>query len=66
MSAEQSNPSEQFVHEKTGGQNGDEAGLPVASAEDVEFAEELADEDDLEAQQRAEEADVRANAYEGE
>jgi len=39
--------------------------LPTASAEDVEFSEELADEDDLEAQQRAAEADRRAASYEG-
>jgi|GEM_PF-1064121 len=39
--------------------------LPSASAEDVEFSEELADEDDLEAQQRAAEADRRAASYEG-
>ncbi|MBN2983289.1 MULTISPECIES: YfhD family protein [Cohnella] len=42
------------------------AKLPVASAEDVEFSQELADEDDLEAQQRAEEADRRAALYKGE
>ncbi|BBI34753.1 YfhD family protein [Cohnella abietis] len=40
--------------------------LPVASAEDVEFAEELADEEDKEAQQRAEAADQRATVSEGE
>ncbi len=39
--------------------------LPTASAEDVEFSEELADKDDLEAQQRAAEADRRAVSYEG-
>jgi len=39
--------------------------MPTASAEDVEFSEELADEDDLEAQQRAAEADRRAASYEG-
>ncbi|WP_276356009.1 YfhD family protein [Cohnella caldifontis] len=39
--------------------------LPMASAEDVEFSEALADEDDLEARQRAEEADRRAASYEG-
>jgi len=37
--------------------------LPVTSAEDVAFTEELADEDDREAQQRAKEADQRAAAY---
>lgn len=36
-----------------------ETELPVAKNEDVEFAAELADEDDLEAQQRAEAADDR-------
>jgi hypothetical protein len=40
--------------------------LPVGSAEDVEFADELADEDDKEAQQRAAEADRRATASERE
>ena len=39
--------------------------LPTTSAEDVEFSEELADEDDLEARQRAAEADRRADSYEG-
>jgi hypothetical protein len=39
--------------------------LPAASAEDVEYAQELADEDDLEAWERAEEADRRAFRYEG-
>lgn len=34
--------------------------LPVAKNEDVEFSAELADEDDREAMQRAEEADQRA------
>jgi hypothetical protein len=34
--------------------------LPVAKNEDVEFSVELADEDDREAMQRAEEADQRA------
>ena len=34
--------------------------LPVAKNEDVEFNEELADENDLEAMRRAEEADCRA------
>ena len=34
--------------------------LPVAKNEDVEFSLELADEDDREAKQRAEEADQRA------
>jgi hypothetical protein len=39
--------------------------LPVASAEDVEFTEELADEEDREAQRRADEADRRAANYKG-
>lgn len=39
--------------------------LPVVSAEDVEFAEELADADDKEAQRRAAEADKRATSNEG-
>lgn len=39
--------------------------LPIASAEDVEFSEELADRDDKEAQERAEAADRRASEYEG-
>lgn len=34
--------------------------LPIGSEEDVEFSEELADEDDFEAQERAAEADARA------
>lgn len=33
--------------------------LPIAKNEDVEFSEALADEDDLEAMKRAEEADRR-------
>jgi len=33
--------------------------LPTAQNEDVEFNEELADEDDLEAMRRAQEADCR-------
>ncbi|WP_156922054.1 YfhD family protein [Cohnella thermotolerans] len=40
--------------------------LPTAKAEDVEFAGELADEEDREAQRRAAEADRRAAEYEGE
>jgi len=44
---------------------GENAVLPIASAEDVEFSEALADDDDLEARQRAREADLRAAAYEG-
>jgi hypothetical protein len=40
--------------------------IPVGSAEDVEFADELADEDDQEAQQRAAEADRRVTGSEGE
>ena len=39
--------------------------LPTASAEDVEFSEEAADEEDREAQQRAAEASRRAALYEG-
>jgi hypothetical protein len=39
--------------------------MPIASAEDVEFADELADEDDQEAQQRAIEADRRVTGGEG-
>ena len=38
----------------------------TTKAENVEFAEELADEDDLEARQRAAEADRRACSCEGE
>lgn len=34
--------------------------LPIAKNEDVEYSAELADADDLEAQQRAEAADCRA------
>ncbi|MFC5651771.1 YfhD family protein [Paenibacillus solisilvae] len=34
--------------------------LPIGKNEDVEFSEELADEDDKQAQQRAAEADKRA------
>jgi hypothetical protein len=40
--------------------------LPVDSAEDVEFSEELADRDDKEAQERAAAADRRNSAVEGE
>jgi hypothetical protein len=39
--------------------------LPMTSAEDVEYSRELADHEDVEAQQRAAEADRRAAAYEG-
>jgi hypothetical protein len=45
-------------------QEEDYGSLPVASAEDVEFSEELADEDDREAQQREAEADRRAASFE--
>jgi hypothetical protein len=38
--------------------------LPMASEEDVEFSEELADHEDVEAQHRAAEADRRAAAFE--
>jgi hypothetical protein len=37
--------------------------LPVDSEEDIEFSEELADEDDQEAQERAEAADERTTGY---
>ncbi|MCD9023014.1 YfhD family protein [Cohnella sp. NL03-T5] len=40
--------------------------MPIGSAEDVEFADELADEDDKEALQRAEAAEQRVGASEGE
>ncbi|TVY00514.1 YfhD family protein [Cohnella terricola] len=40
--------------------------LPIGSAEDVEYSEELADRDDQVAQQRAEAADRRAVADERE
>jgi len=40
--------------------------LPVASAEDVEFSNEVADGDDKQAQKRAKAADRRATANEGE
>ncbi|QMV40449.1 YfhD family protein [Cohnella cholangitidis] len=46
--------------------NNEQEQLPIASAEDVEFSEELADRDDKEAQERAEAADRRASEYEGE
>lgn len=49
---------------KQQGQNDEQ--LPTARAEDVEFSNELADENDREAQRRADEADRRAAAYEGE
>ncbi|MEK0312986.1 YfhD family protein [Cohnella sp. 56] len=39
--------------------------LPLAKAEDVEFAAERADQDDLEALRRSEEAERRAQQYEG-
>ncbi|MCC3372777.1 YfhD family protein [Cohnella sp. REN36] len=39
--------------------------LPTAKEEDVEFARERADADDLEALERAEAADRRAAEYEG-
>ncbi|MDG0812125.1 YfhD family protein [Cohnella rhizosphaerae] len=39
--------------------------LPVAKAEDVAFAADRADADDLEALARSEEADRRAQQYEG-
>ncbi|CDN42159.1 MULTISPECIES: YfhD family protein [Paenibacillus] len=40
-------------------QNGNKD-LPLGKSEDVEFSRDLADRDDLEAMQRAEEADRRA------
>ncbi|RED65699.1 YfhD-like protein [Cohnella lupini] len=40
--------------------------LPVVSAADVEFADELADADDKEAQERAAAADRRVTEGEGE
>mgnify|MGYP001488409672 CR=1 FL=1 len=41
------------------------ADLPMGSAEDVEFSEEYADEEDLKAMRRAAEADRRAAQYRG-
>ncbi|WP_371320131.1 YfhD family protein [Chengkuizengella axinellae] len=35
--------------------------LPISKNEDVEFSEELADEEDMKAQERAAEADHRQN-----
>ncbi|RAP76736.1 YfhD family protein [Paenibacillus montanisoli] len=40
------------------------AELPIGKNEDVEFSEELADEDDKKAMQRAAEADARAQSRE--
>jgi hypothetical protein len=40
--------------------------IPIGSAEDIEYADELADEEDKEAQQRADAADERVGAVEGE
>ena len=40
--------------------------LPIASSQDVEFSDEIADEDDREAQDRAEAAARRVEGYEGE
>lgn len=40
--------------------------LPIASNQDVEFSDELADEEDREAQERAEAAARRVEGYEGE
>jgi|GEM_PF-727744 hypothetical protein len=42
-----------------GSDAGRQRDLPVARAEDVEFCRELADEDDLEAMERAAKADMR-------
>lgn len=39
--------------------NSEEQQLPIAKNEDVEFSAELADEDDVEAQERANAADYR-------
>ncbi|MFD2618486.1 YfhD family protein [Terrilactibacillus laevilacticus] len=38
----------------------DPKSLPTSRAEDVEFSQELADRDDMEAQRRAKEADSRS------
>ncbi|WEK53075.1 MAG: YfhD family protein [Candidatus Cohnella colombiensis] len=40
--------------------------VPTGSFEDVEFSEELADADDMEAQARAAAADYRADQFSGE
>lgn len=40
--------------------------LPIASSQDVEFSDEIADEEDKEAQERAEAAARRVEGYEGE
>lgn len=40
--------------------------VPIGSAEDVEFSAELADEDDIEAKQRAEAASRRVATNKGE
>lgn len=40
-------------------QKNDNRELPVTGAEDVEYSRELADADDLEAQERARQADER-------
>ncbi|BBH21314.1 hypothetical protein Back11_26590 [Paenibacillus baekrokdamisoli] len=39
--------------------------LPISKNEDVEFSEDLADENDIKAQQRAAEADKRAERSKG-
>ncbi|MBW5444918.1 YfhD family protein [Cohnella sp. CFH 77786] len=57
--------SEQPINRQSAFRQAVNESLPTASAEDVEFSEELADQDDREAQQRAAEADRRAAAYEG-
>jgi hypothetical protein len=48
--------------DKKAGQAGEKGmrGLPIARNEDVEFSETLADADDKEAEQRAAQADARA------
>lgn len=40
--------------------------IPIGSAEDVEFSDELADEDDVEAMLRADEASQRMSSNRGE
>lgn len=48
-----------MTHEKNNLEKQNFAELPVGANEDVEFSEELADEADRKAQQRAKEADER-------
>jgi hypothetical protein len=54
-----------MIREPAYRQEADYDALPIGSEEDVEFSEELADHEDIEAQQRAAEADRRAAANEG-